>query len=288
MKTSAIRSNAKITHSDFLGMSDLVEAHLDHLRALGRSPRTITERGTVLRRLHAQLPLGIAWAASQEIEAWFAALVVAGASAWTLATYAMHVRGFYRWADGRMLVGDPVADLPRPRCPHSVPDPVTDEELRLSLVRSDDWWQRCIRFATLAGLRASELARLRVEDVRADRILIRRAKGGDPQTVPTHSQLAAIAGAMPPGPLLPRRLDGDHVSGRGLSVAARKHFDSIGLRAVHLHRFRHRFGTDLLRQGVDVRVVQELLRHRSIRSTQGYTLVVDAQREAGVRRLPDL
>jgi integrase len=268
-------------------MSYLIGAHLDHLRALGRSPRTITERGTVLRRLHNELPLGIAWAATTELETWFAGLVAAGLSAWTLATYAMHVRGFYRWADGRELVGNPAAELPRPRNPHSLPDPVTDAELRQALDRSDEWWRRAIAFATLAGMRASELALQAAEDVTSTRILIRRAKGGDPQNVPTHPQLAALASAMPPGPLLPTSTGG-HLTPRSLSVRARHHFDKIGLPLVHLHRFRHRFGTDLLRQGVDLRVVQELMRHRSIRSTQGYTLVVDAQREAGIRLLPHL
>jgi integrase len=199
----------------------------------------------------------------------------------------MHVRGFYRWADGRVLAGDPAAAIPRPRSPRGVPDPVTDAELGQALDRSPCWWRAVIKFACLAGLRCSELAPLAREDVTPHRILITRAKGGDPQTVPTHPLLAEIAAARPPGPLFCGRA-GRPFSARSLSVLARRHFDSIDLPRVHLHRFRHRFATDLLSAGVDLRVVQELMRHRSIRSTQGYTLVVDAQREAGIRSLPYL
>lgn len=267
--------------------SNFIDDHLEHLRALGRSPRTIAAREHVLRRLHDDLPLGIAWAETSQLERWLADLVRAGRAAWTLATYAMHLRGFYRWADGRVLEGDPMAGLDKPRHPHSLPNPVTDDELGQSLERSgtDDWWHVAILFATLAGLRASEVAGLRREHVLPDRILITLAKGGDPETVPVHPQLVGIAAARPSGPLIHDRR-GRPIDGHALSARARHHFDQLGLPDVRLHRFRHRFATDLLRQGVDIRVVQELMRHRSIRSTQGYTLVVDAQRTAAISRLP--
>jgi integrase len=175
----------------------------------------------------------------------------------------------------------------KPRHPRDQPNPVTDEELRQALERSTDWWRVAIQLAALAGLRVSEMAQLRREDVTPGWILIRRAKGGDPATVPTHPQLLELVADRPAGWLLPGA-GGGPVNGRSLPPKARNYFDSIGLPAVHLHRFRHWFATNLLRRGADLRVVQELMRHRSVSSTQAYTQVVDAQRTAAVALLPAL
>lgn len=266
-------------------MSYLIDEYLEHLRSIGRAERTISRRGGVLRRLHADLPLGIAWAETRQLEHWLAELVRAGRTAWTLRAYSEDMHQFYAWADGRVLDGDPAAALKVPRAPRLLPDPVTDDELRLALERSGGWWPVVILFATLAGLRASEVAGLHRRHVLRDRILIDRAKGGDPETVPTHEQLWDLAQGLPDGPLV-RDRRGRQVRPGSMSSRAREHFDRIGLPAVHLHRFRHRFATDLLGQGVDMRIVQELMRHQSIQSTQGYTLVFDAQRAAAVTRLP--
>jgi len=269
-------------------MSYLIDEHVDHLRALGRSPRTIEDREDVLRRLHAALPLGLAYATVRQIEQWLAGFQRAERSQWTLVGYDKHVRGFYRWADGRHLEGDPTALIPTPRRPGDRPNPVTDEELRLALERCSDWWRVAILLGALAGLRASEMAQLRCEDVTPEWIRIRRAKGGDPATVPTHPQLRELVSTCPQGWMLPAAAGGGPVNGRSLPPKARNYFDSIGLPTVHLHRFRHYFATNLLRRGVDIRVVQEVMRHQSVRSTQAYTQVVDAQKTAAVALLPAL
>jgi len=51
------------------------------------------------------------------------------------------------------------------------------------------------------------------------------------------------------------------------------------------HCLRHWFGTALLEAGVDLRTVQELMRHQSLTSTEIYTRVTDARRAAGIDRL---
>lgn len=259
-------------------MSYLIAAHLAYQAGLC-APTTLRTRESVLRRLHAALPYGIAWATTDELRGWLAPF-----TRWTLVSYDHHIRAFYRWADGRHLEGDPAADLPRPRLPMLMPHPVTDDELHQALERSGPWWRLVIQLAALEGLRVSELARLDRSDVTEQLIRIRVAKGGNAATVPTHPQIWALVAGFGPGPLVVDRL-GHGVTGDHLSRRARYHFDRIGLPDVHLHRFRHWFGTALLRAGVDLRVVQELLRHRSITSTQNYTLVESRDREDGIGRL---
>ncbi len=266
-------------------MSDLIATHLAHLRAAGYSPHTITAREDVLHRLHAHLPYGLAYAATEEIEGW---LGQEGWSRWTRCTYAMHIRGFYRWATSgaaAVLDGDPTADMARPRTPRCVPKPVTEAELALALQLSAEPWVTCILLAAAAGLRASEIARLRREDVERDAIYIAESKGGDPDALETHPVIWEHLQDRPPG-LVVTDPAGQQVTGRWLSIRARFHFDAIGMPRVHLHRFRHYFATALLEQGASLRTVQELMRHRSVTSTQGYTAVRSGQRRNAIATLP--
>ena len=267
-------------------MTDLIDAHLDYLRAAGQSDRTHGERQEVLRRLHNELPYGLAFAETAQLDAW---LAQPGWSGWTRYTYAGHIRAFYRWAArGAHLPSDPALDMVRPAHPRSIPDPVTDEELAAALRLSADPWFIGVVLAAYAGLRADEIARCRREDVSAERIHIPRGKGGHPGSVPTHAYLWSVVENRPPGPLFVSRKTGRAVVGRSLPAAARRHFDRIGLPDVHLHRLRHWYGTTIQQLGGDIRVTQECLRHASLASTQGYTLVASGRRSAAVALLPVL
>ncbi len=86
---------------DDVTMSEMIEAHTRHLRAGRASPKTILARGRILRALHRDLPFGLAYASTDEIEAWLGGHPEW--SPWTHYTYATHIRSFYRWAAGRWL-----------------------------------------------------------------------------------------------------------------------------------------------------------------------------------------
>lgn len=264
-------------------MSYLIDAHVAHMRAQGLSERTVTAREEVLHRLHNALPLGLAYAATDELNQW---LGQPNWARWTRATYAMHIRGFYGWATGpgQVLDGDPTADMARPRNPKCLPDPVTDEELKMALARSLEPWHTGILFAAYAGLRVAEIAQLDRADVTEDAIRL-IGKGGDPQLVDTHPVLWQHIRSRKGGPLIVDK-HGRPVSGKWMSAHARFHFDAIGMPRVHMHRFRHWFATSLLDSGASMRTVQEAMRHGSVTSTQIYTKVKNGQRRLAIRSLP--
>lgn len=277
--TSHTTSYQSVSMSD----SELIDAHLTHLRAAGYSQHTVDARSMVLHCLHRWLPYGLAWAATDELAAWQA---TDGWSRATRATYAMHIRAAYQWwTRAGLLDGDPTADLPHPRCPRCVPNPVTDDELAAALQRSAEPWHTIVLLAAYAGLRVAEIARLRREDVTEQTIRVVCGKGGDPGVVDTHPAVWTHLHRRPPGPVILDR-HGQPVDGRWISYRARRHFDCIGLPEVTPHRFRHWYASALLDGGTDVRVVQEMMRHRNISSTQGYTQVRTGQRRLAIRTLP--
>lgn len=185
-----------------------------------------------------------------------------------------------------MLDWNPMAELGRPSAPRNVPNPVSGAELEHALARSNQWWRLVIMLAAYAGLRVSEIARQRREDVDQVRLVV-RGKGDVTAAVPTHPLLWTAVEALPAGPLV-RRPHGGLVTGNWLTERARGHFDRLGLPAVHLHRFRHWFGTTLQERYGDLRLTQELMRHASPATTAGYAQVTDARRRAAVAGLPVL
>lgn len=264
-------------------MSELIDAHARHLRAARQSPHTINSRVRLLKALHDWLPFGLAYASTDELEEYLGHNPEW--SDWSVSTYAGHIRGFYRWAAGQYLQGDPSAGMARPRNPSCVPRPVSDDELHIALTRSGPGWYEAITLAAYGGLRISELCGVHREHVTEETIHIRRAKGGNPAAIETHPVIWRLVRSRRPGPLcvLP---DGRVLTPRWINSHGRAHFDSIGLPDVVMHRFRHWFGTKLLEGGADLRTIQEAMRHRSIVSTQGYTLVRGGQRRLAIRSLP--
>ena len=142
-----------------------------------------------------------------------------------------------------------------------------------------------LNLAVYAGLRACEIAQLRADDIGADPPLIRvrESKGGGESTVPVSPVLASVLGRCPlprAGWLFPARRGGGHVSRSRICQLANGYLRSLGIEHT-LHTLRHAYGTAIYRATKDLRVTQELMRHRSVQSTVGYTkLDGEARQEA--------
>jgi integrase/recombinase XerD len=189
------------------------------------------------------------------------------------------------------------ARLPWPKVPHRKPDILSVAELEkvLSAVKSLAP-AMAVLTAYGAGLRVSEVCRLRVEDIDSKRGLIhvRLGKGGKDRYVMLAERLlvalrAYWVKARPrDGWLFPGRNKGKPLSAEAVRKALNEAVRSAKLKKrVTTHSLRHAFATHLLEAGTDIRVIQVLLGHASIRTTARYTQV-SARHVASVKSPLDL
>lgn len=263
-------------------MEELLDDWGDWQRAAGLSQRTITERRGVIRSLCTATGAGPLDMTPRLIIRF---LGRKGLKPSTRATYHASIRAFYAWAHkAGLLEVDPTAQTPTPKRPKAVPRPVTDRQLMLILAVANRRRTRMmVLLAALAGLRVHEIAKVRGCDVDLDSCALTVAgKGGKTAILPLHEAILDAAHLFPTtgywfpsyqreGPVLPSAV------GKAIKSAMNR----AGCDTTP-HQLRHGFGTSLLNNGANLRVVQELMRHDSIASTQIYTLVSSPQMRAAI------
>jgi integrase/recombinase XerD len=205
------------------------------------------------------------------------------------------LRGFYRWlARERKVTADPAAELEGPPKVKEVPRTLTEEEIdRLleacggagELDRRD---RALLEVAYGAGLRVSELVGLGNDDLDLrERWLRVRGKGRKERIVPLGKpalQSLRIYFSAVRRRLLKTNRDpgtvflnsrGGRLSRMGFWLILRRRARDAGLERlrVHPHVLRHSFATHLLQRGASLRVIQELLGHASLSTTEIYTAV---------------
>ncbi len=266
-------------------MSDLIKPHLTWLEAGGRSENTIKVRRRVLEHAEQHLAHGLDDSPPEEIAAYLANPTW---KPWTLSSYFGNLDRFYNWGyAAEKYECNPMRGLQRPREGDRIPNPCTDEEMTHALTHLPErTWRPAWRLACYAGLRCCEIVRLRRQDC-TERVLRVMGKGGKIRTVSMSPDLWAHIVDEPPG-LLVTGARGQELTPQMLTQMQGPHWRRIGLPEMTMHRGRHWFATTLLVNGADIRVVQELMGHASIMSTQAYTKVVDTRRHAAIRLLPTI
>lgn len=255
--------------------------------AARRSPRTIANRAPLVQKFAEQVGVDPVSACPDDVVRWFRVN-----PQWSDATahaYWNALAAWFNWLERQGHIGgNPLRKLDAPPRPNSVPRPVSDADLgRMLGVRMHRRTRVQILLAALAGLRVSEIAKLRGEDVDLPgRLLYVRGKGRVEKTVPLHPLLALEAARMPatgfwfPGRTGPGRPVNRHSVTHNISRVMGR----AGVRGTP-HALRHWFGTNALRVSGDVRVVQTLMRHASVTSTEVYTAVADGSRADVVDQL---
>jgi site-specific recombinase XerD len=177
-----------------------------------------------------------------------------------------------------------VGSLPRPKKEQRLPDVMNESEVaRLFSVVRNLKYKTMLMLAYASGLRVGELVRIRIEDIDGQRglIHIRDAKGmRDRYTVLPASlrgqlnEYWKVAQLPTRGWLFPGQEPGHHVSERSVQNVFLNSARDAGIgKTVSMHSLRHSFATHLLEHGTDIRYIQELLGHRSVKTTEIYTHV---------------
>jgi integrase/recombinase XerD len=291
-----------------------LRTYLDHLAVeRGLAANTLTSYGRDLRRYLAFLEERAIADVDQVDEQTVSAFLVRlregdddhpPLSATSAGRAVVAVRGFHKFcvADG-LATADPATGVrppaPASRLPKALP--LADVESILDAAGSAGTTLALRDSALLellygTGARISEAVGLDVDDVdRVDGAVLLRGKGGKDRLVPIGSyalsaldayltrarpELAVVGTSDRAGALF-LNARGGRLSRQSAWTVLTKAADRAGVtRDVSPHILRHSFATHLLEGGADVRVVQELLGHASVTTTQIYTLVtVDNLRE---------
>lgn len=203
------------------------------------------------------------------------------------------VRSFHRFLrDEGIIPIDVSVDVKPPKLAMSLPKAITVEQMASVLAATDGDDPQNLRDKALlellyaTGARISEAVDLNVDDMLEGEVVRLFGKGGKQRVVPVGSYaraaieaylvrarpLFSVRGSSTPGLFLGVR--GQRLSRQSawLIIRAAAERANLGIE-ISPHTFRHSFATHLLAGGADVRVVQELLGHSSVATTQIYTLV---------------
>lgn len=274
------------------------ERHLRAERAL--SAHTVRaylgDLDNLARYLSAERATGLAEATLADLRGWLAAQSGTAAARSTVGRRAASARTFFRWAarTGRIRT-DPSLRLAAPRRGRALPDVLktgqADALMQAARVASADGDPLSVRDRALvellyaSGIRVSELAGVDVDDVDlSDRLVRVMGKGGKERTVPFGEPAGrALRDWLERRPQVATSNSGPalFLGRRGRRVDPRQVRDVVhrllarvpGAPDLGPHGLRHSAATHLLEGGADLRVVQELLGHASLATTQVYTHV---------------
>jgi len=243
---------------------------------------------------------GLLSAGREHLLSYLAAAVDQAMRARTSARRLSSLRQFYRWAlRERLICLDPTVQIEAPRLGRSLPKSLSEGEVEALLAAPDTTNAEGLRDRAMlevvyaTGLRVSELVGLQPEQVSLTQGLLQVVgKGGKERLVPLGDEAVdwlrrflrdsrpVLLAERPCAALFPTRR-GAGMTRQAFWYRIKKHSLAAGLRGpLSPHTLRHAFATHLVNHGADLRVVQLLLGHSSLSTTQIYTHVARERLQA--------
>ncbi len=246
---------------------------------------------TTLARHLAESGVSLQAASREDLLKFLAVQVQSGRSPRSLSRYLSGIRQFYRWLlrEGRILK-DPSALIDSPKLGRGLPKALNEKQVEALLEAPDVESPLGLRDRTMlelmyaTGLRVSELVSLEAVNLGISQGIVRvTGKGGKERLVPLGEEALSwlrryleksrpelLGGADCPLVFVTHRKSG--MTRQAFWYAIRRHAVAAGIsQKVSPHMLRHSFATHLLNHGADLRVVQLLLGHSDLSTTQIYT-----------------
>ena len=278
---------------------NLERARIDYLDYLaierGASPNTVEGYGRDLTRYVAWLAEGGITTPDDvtvaHVEAHVTALSEVGLAPASVERAVSAIKGFHRFMVAEQITANhPTADVPLPTKPRHLPQVLTREQVAALLdqpfpdTAAGQRDRAMLEVLYGCGLRVSELVGLDQRNVLLEDELLRVfGKGSKERLVPilgsAYEALSdylshwrgELASARKPVPAVFLNQRGGRISRQSAHTIVERWGRYAGIEALHPHTLRHSFATHLLEGGADLRIVQELLGHASISTTQLYT-----------------
>jgi site-specific recombinase XerD len=207
----------------------------------------------------------------------------------TLYRYAQMVKAFMKW------YGEPIEDL-KIKVPKSIPKYTEDAAFNQvrDAIANKKTHKACVTRDLLlfdleyqSGLRRGELYNLFVRDVHPDFLEVRKGKGGKDRIVPLVASMSLrLQNFIKDNHLKPDDRIFNLTPG-SISNKIRHFADKAGISDLHTHSLRHKFATNLLEQGTNIRVVQDLMGHENLNTTQVYLSVTDKAKKEAINQLDE-
>jgi len=269
-------------------VSPLRQRMIEDMTARKLDPHTQRSHIYSCKRFTAWLKRSPDTATAEEVRRFQLHLVESGASICNRNRIVTGVRFLFRVTLRRH---DLAAEIWHIKEPQKLPPVLSPEEIKRVLTMATSLKARAmLSLAYGCGLRASEVARLRVCDIDSEQMIIRivQSKGRKDRNVMLPAEILDLlrqwwkarptrrdAGVAPEQRwLFPGRIDRQATTARQFGRLFKEAAKAAGLRkAVSLHSLRHSFATHLLEDGTDIRLIQALLGHEKLDTTARYTRV---------------
>jgi integrase/recombinase XerD len=186
---------------------------------------------------------------------------------------------FFQTVENRKIE---IEDIHRPRREKRLPNVFSKQEVKKLLDKTNNLKHKAMLSLVYAcGLRRSELLNLKLTDLATDRklLIIKNAKGNKDRVVPLSEKVTALIrdyykAYTPQFWLFEGQFAGEKYSERSLQKVFTNALESAQIKKpATLHWLRHSYATHLLESGTDLRYIQELLGHKSSKTTEIYTHV---------------